>query len=157
MALQISAVCCRIHPSIKHHYPLLSGMAAVALVLPVSNVWPERAASILKWQKNRLRTKLKNDLLTNLLRISLNGPDISSPTFRPFMQHVLQAWLAEKKRRKLSKESQSPNQPLTLGEHVSQVARETMTEPKSEPALYNYLIALNLPSKDTNSNEEEVL
>ena len=45
------------NPSIKRHYPLLSGVAEVALALPVSNVWPDRAASILKWQKNRLHSK----------------------------------------------------------------------------------------------------
>ena len=51
----------------------------------------ERAARFLKLQKNRLRSKLKNDLLTSLLHISVNGPEMSSPTFRPFMQHVVQA------------------------------------------------------------------
>ena len=65
------------NPSMKDHYPLLSVVAEMALVLPVSNVWPERAASILKWQKNRLRSKVKNDLLTSLLHISLNSPEIA--------------------------------------------------------------------------------
>ena len=74
--------------------------------------------------------------------------EMYSPTFRQFMQHVVQAWMAEK-RRKLPKESQLPNQPLTLGERVSQVAHETMTEPKSEQTLHNYLTALNLPSDDS--------
>ncbi|KAI0220562.1 S-formylglutathione hydrolase [Lamellibrachia satsuma] len=104
------------NPSIKHHYPLLRRVAEVALALLVSN------ASILKWQKNRLCSNLKNDLLTSLLHISLNGSEMSLPTFRPFrpfMQHVVQSWLAEKKGRKLLKESQSPNQPLTLGERLT--------------------------------------
>ena len=73
------------------------------------------------------------------------------------MQHVVQAWLAEKKGRKLLKESQSPNQQLTLGERVSQVVHETTTEPTSEPTIHNYLTALNLSSEDSNSSEEEVL
>ena len=57
--------------SMKDHYPLLSVVVEMALVLPVSNVWPQRAASILKWQKNRLRSKVKNDILLSLLHISL--------------------------------------------------------------------------------------
>ena len=76
--------------STKHHYPLLSGVAEVALALTVSSVWPERTASILKWQKNRLRSKLKNNLLTSLLYISLNGSEMYSPTFRPFMKQIVQ-------------------------------------------------------------------
>ena len=96
------------NPSTMQHYPLLSGVAEVTLALPVSTVWPERTVSILKWQKNRLRSKLKNNLLTSLLHISLNVSEMYSPTFRPLMQHV-QAWLAEKGR-KLLKESQSQSQ-----------------------------------------------
>ena len=90
----------------------------MALVLAVSNVWPERAASILKWQKNRLRSKVKKDLLSSLLHISLNGPDIASPTYKQFMQEIVELWLAEKKRRKRTK------QPMPLEENVFEVARE---------------------------------
>ena len=92
----------------KDHYPLLSVVVEMALVLPVSNVWPERAASILKWQKNRLRSKVKNDLLSSLLHISLNDPDIASPTYKQFMPEIVEMWLPEKKRRKLPKQKPPP-------------------------------------------------
>lgn len=61
-------------PPYRSHYPRLSFMAEVCLSCPVSNAWPERGASVLKWQKNRLRSRIKNDLLNPLLHISINGP-----------------------------------------------------------------------------------
>ena len=137
----------------KDHYPLLSVVAEMALVLPVSNVWPERAASVLKWQKNRLRSKVKNDLLSSLLHISLNGPDIASPTFKQFMQEIVELWLAEKKRRKLPKQpvSQANTDAMPLEENVVEVAREGDAEPSTD----NYLTVLNLPSEETGDSESD--
>lgn len=44
-------------------YPILVGLAEVALSAPITNVWPEREASIVKRIKTRLRNRLKNDVL----------------------------------------------------------------------------------------------
>lgn len=44
-------------------YPILVGLAEVALSAPITNVCPEREASIVKRIKTRLRNRLKNDVL----------------------------------------------------------------------------------------------
>ena len=56
-------------PPKRSHYPMLSFIAEVCLSCPISNALPERGASVLKWQKNRLRSRIKNDL-----HISVNVP-----------------------------------------------------------------------------------
>ena len=141
------------NPSMKDHYRLLSVVAEMALVLPVSNVWPERAASILNWKKNRLRSKVKNDLLSSLLHISLNGHDIASPTYKQFMQEIVELWLAEKKRRKLPKQpiSQANTDAMPLEENVVEVAREGDAEPSTD----NFLTVLNLASEETGDSESD--
>lgn len=58
----------------RSHYPMLPFIAEVCLSCPVSNASPERGASMLKWQKNRLRSQIKNHLLNPLLHVSINGP-----------------------------------------------------------------------------------
>ena len=59
-------------------YPCISKIAEVVLALPVSNSWPERGASKIKLIKSRVGSRLKNDLLNSLLKISINGPDVFS-------------------------------------------------------------------------------
>lgn len=44
----------------RSHYPMLPFIAEVCLSCPVSNASPERGASMLKWQKNRLWSQIKN-------------------------------------------------------------------------------------------------
>lgn len=92
-----------LQPTHHSHCPMLSFIAEVCLSCPVSNVWPERAASVLKWQKNRLCSRIKNDLLNLLLQMSINGPNQGSKELPPLIQDMVAGWLKEKNRRKLKK------------------------------------------------------
>ena len=90
-------------PPYRSHYPMLSFIAEVCLSCPVSNAWPERGASVLKWQKNRLRSRIQNDLLNSLLHVSINGPKQQSKELPSLIRDVVAEWLKEKDRRKLKK------------------------------------------------------
>jgi len=92
-----------LQPTYRSHYPMLSFIVEVCLSCPVSNAWPERGASVLKWQKNRLRYRIKNDLLNPLLQISINGPKQESKELPSLIHEVVAEWLKEKERRKLKR------------------------------------------------------
>jgi len=92
-----------LQPTYRSHYPMLSFIVEVCLSCPVSNAWPERGASVLKWQKNRLRSRIKNDLLNLLLQISINGPKPESKELPSLIHEVVAEWLNEKERRKLKR------------------------------------------------------
>ena len=62
-------------------FPNLVKLSAVAQSLSVTNAWPERGASDLKWIKTRLRNSLKDDMLDSLLQISINGPPVSKAKY----------------------------------------------------------------------------
>ena len=47
-------------------------ISQVAIMLPLSNAWPERGVSKLRLVKTRLRSSLKNDILNALLHMSIN-------------------------------------------------------------------------------------
>ncbi|XP_070549445.1 zinc finger protein 862-like [Ptychodera flava] len=53
-------------------YPNLCKLAELALLIPMSNAWPERGASCLKRIKSRLRNRMKGDLLQAIMTIDLN-------------------------------------------------------------------------------------
>ena len=57
-----------LQPTNRAHYPMLSFVAEVCFSCPVSNAWPERALSVLKWQKHRLHLCIKNDLLNHYFK-----------------------------------------------------------------------------------------
>ena len=46
-----------------YFYLQLSNVADLMLSTPVSNAWPERGTSCMKWVKTRFRSKLHNDML----------------------------------------------------------------------------------------------
>ena len=54
-----------LQPTYRSHYPMLSFIAEVCSSCPVSNAWPERAGSVLKWQKSRLRSRLRTTCSTH--------------------------------------------------------------------------------------------
>ena len=83
-------------------YPCISKIAEVALTLPVSNAWPERGASKIKFIKSRLRSRLKNDLLNSLLQISINGPDVFSKENDDVIRRAVKLWMKVKKRKKVA-------------------------------------------------------
>ena len=62
-------------------YPLLSKFAQIALALPVSNADSERGFSGMNRVKTQLRNRLTVSSLDTLLRISIEGPDISQFDF----------------------------------------------------------------------------
>lgn len=47
-------------------------IAKVALIIPVTNAWPEGGANAVKWIKTRMRYTMKTDPLKRLLTISIN-------------------------------------------------------------------------------------
>ena len=83
-----------------HLCPNLLQLAEVCLTLPVSNAWPERGASAIKRLKTRLRSNLKNDMLTSLLQIAVNGSDTSD--CHHVIEEAMKEWLS-KPRRKIAK------------------------------------------------------
>ncbi|CAB4013808.1 zinc finger 862-like, partial [Paramuricea clavata] len=92
----------------------------VALVLPVSNAWPERGASKLKLVKSRLRSCLKNDLLNSLLQISINGPDLFSKECDDIITAAVKLWMKTKKRKKVAYKTKRQDNSTIFGLAVIQ-------------------------------------
>jgi hypothetical protein len=69
-------------------------LAEICQSMPVSNDWPERGASTIKRIKIRLRSFLKQDLMT-LMNVSINGPKT---------EKAVKYWRNEKDRRKRPKQ-----------------------------------------------------
>jgi hypothetical protein len=65
---------------IEYIFPKLAHIAAIILSLSISNAWPERGASALKRIKTRLRSRLKDNMLSGLLQVSINGPLVEEAT-----------------------------------------------------------------------------
>ncbi|XP_070535029.1 uncharacterized protein [Ptychodera flava] len=87
--------------SYGHFYPEIVQIAEGILSLPVSNAWPERGVSKVRLIKDRLRSRMKNDLLNALLHITINGPELFSNECDTLIEKATKKWLAAKKRRKL--------------------------------------------------------
>ena len=77
-------------------------LAKIAIIVPVTNAWPERGASAVKRIKTRQRSTMKNDLLNALLHISLNGPAVNSPESAHLLERVTNIY-AEQNHRKVPK------------------------------------------------------
>ena len=80
--------------------PLLAKVAQSIVSLPVSNAWPERGASALKLIKSRLRSTIKNDMLSTLIQIHVNGPEVGTKKFDNLITATITKWQS-KPRRKL--------------------------------------------------------
>ena len=63
--------------ALNETYQILSKFAQIALALPVSNADSERGFSCMNRVKTQLRNRLSVSSLDTLLRISIEGPDIS--------------------------------------------------------------------------------
>ena len=116
-------------------------IAEVAAVLPVSNAWPERGNSTLKLIKTRLRSSMKNDMLSAIMHVSINGP--SSDECTPLVKKAVKAWLARKSRRKI--------QSTTVTKVVQLQASLVETDPAEadeEDQVQIALDRLNLLGKD---------
>ena len=62
--------------------PNLHKLAVIALVKPMSSADCERRFSALKRIKTRLRNRLSNRILSNLLMISIEGPELKDFDFK---------------------------------------------------------------------------
>jgi hypothetical protein len=82
----------------KYIFSKLAHIAAIILSLPVSNAWPERGASALRRIKTRLRSRLKDNMLSELLQVSINGPPVEENT--EFVNTCVNNWYEAKPRRK---------------------------------------------------------
>ncbi|XP_057711367.1 zinc finger protein 862-like [Corythoichthys intestinalis] len=67
-------------------YPLLSHLAGVALVIPVSSVNCERDFSTMNRVKSDLRNRLQGEHLAACLRVSINGPSPEAFNFGRAME-----------------------------------------------------------------------
>ena len=70
--------------------------AKLAIIVSVTNAWPERGASAVKRIKSRQRSTMKNDLLNALLHISMNGPPVNSPEAEHLISKVVEQYCEQK-------------------------------------------------------------
>ena len=61
-------------------YPLISEMAWVALITPVSNAWPERGANAVKWIKSCLRSTMGKRCVAKSSAHNFKWPRFGYPT-----------------------------------------------------------------------------
>ena len=64
--------------ALSHAESVIVDLAKIATIVSVTNAWPERGASAVKRIKSRTRSQMKNDVLNNLLHISINCPAVNS-------------------------------------------------------------------------------
>ena len=77
-------------------FPKVLEFAKLAIIVPVTNAWPERGASAVKRIKSRQRSTMKNDLLNALLHISMNGPPVNSPEAEHLISRVVEQYCEQK-------------------------------------------------------------
>ena len=85
----------------------LSNVTDIMLSTPVSNAWPERGASCVKWVKTRCRSTLKNDMLQALLHVSINGPAPGTDAVKSLTKEAVRARITAKCRRRIPKVGQA--------------------------------------------------
>ena len=83
---------------LKENYGLLVDAVKICLTQPVSNATVERGASAIKRVKRRLRNRLKNDMLSTCLQVSINGPDPKSEECQTIILEASQIWQNTHKR-----------------------------------------------------------
>ena len=105
--------------------PLLAKVAESIVAIPVSNAWPERGASALKLIKSRLRSTIKNDLLSALMQIHVNGPEVGTKKFDNLITAAITKWQS-KPRRKV-KYARKIVEQANLAESSHSTGQETQT------------------------------
>jgi hypothetical protein len=76
-------------------FPNILALAKIALVMPVSTAAVERGFSTLKRIKTRLRSRLQDATLSDLMTIRIEGPKVSE--FDP--KKAIESWKEMRKRR----------------------------------------------------------
>ena len=56
-------------------FPMVIELSRLAMIIPVTNAWPERGASAVK----RIISRSRSAMLNALLHISMNDPPANSP------------------------------------------------------------------------------
>ena len=74
------------------NFPHIVDAAQICLIQPMSNAVVERGASAVKRLKTRLRSRLKNDMLSSLLHITLNGPSHRSEECKTMLTEATKVW-----------------------------------------------------------------
>jgi hypothetical protein len=75
---------------------LLASAASVIVCVTVPN---ERSFSVMKQHKTAVRNSMSDITLDQLMRITIEGPDIDTPEFEKLLEEVVQYWLGKKNRR----------------------------------------------------------
>ncbi|VDI55299.1 Hypothetical predicted protein [Mytilus galloprovincialis] len=91
------------NPTFENFYPSLIPIAAAAVAIPITNAWPERGASSLKNIKTKLRNRLGEAMLENILHVCINGPAPESKEGQTIIKAAVDSWLKAKNRRKVAK------------------------------------------------------
>ena len=63
------------------------------MAIPITNAWPERGASSLKNIKTKLRNRLGEAMLENVLHICINGPAPESKDGQRIIKTAVNSWL----------------------------------------------------------------
>lgn len=74
------------------NFPHIVDAAQICLTQPRSNAVVERGASAVKRVKTRLRSRLKNDMFSSLLQITLNGPSHQSEECKTMLTEATKVW-----------------------------------------------------------------
>ena len=74
-------------------FPKVVEFSELAIIVLVTNAWPERGASAVKRIKSREWSTMKNDLLNALLHVSMNGPPVNSPEAEHLISRVVEQYL----------------------------------------------------------------
>lgn len=83
---------------LRESYSFLVDAAKICLTQPMSNAVVERGASAVKRVKTRLRNRLKNDMLSTCLHVSINGPEPKSEECQVILAEAAQVWRNTHKR-----------------------------------------------------------
>ena len=77
-------------------FPKVLEFAKLAIIVQVTNAWPERGVSAVKRIKSRQRSTMINDLLNTLLHISMNVPPVNSPEPEHLISRVVEQYCEQK-------------------------------------------------------------
>ena len=77
-------------------FPKVLEFAKLAIIVPVTNAWPERGVSAVKRIKSGQRSTMKSDLLNALLYISMSGPPVNSPEAEHLISRVVEQYCEQK-------------------------------------------------------------
>ncbi len=71
--------------SYKAIFPQMFSLMSILLAIPVSTATVERSFSQMKLVKNRLRSRLSDVSLTQLMRVAIEGPELTTVNFEEIL------------------------------------------------------------------------